>query len=49
LDSQNGDDVWPRFIIIESVNPSTPVAKLYPFATEKDIAVISDTVLDVKS
>jgi hypothetical protein len=42
------NDVSPQFIIIESVNSATPVAKLSPFAIEKGIAGISGPVEYVK-
>ena len=29
--------VWPRFIVLDSVNPSEPLSKLSPFAVEKAI------------
>ena len=40
VDDQNQPDwnlVWPRFIVLDSVNPSEPLSKLSPFAVEKAI------------
>ena len=40
VDDQNQPDwnlVWPRFIVLDSVNPSEPLTKLSPFAVEKAI------------
>ena len=40
VEDQNKPDwnlVWPRFIVLDSVNPSEPLTKLSPFAVEKAI------------
>ena len=40
VDDQNQPDwnlVWPRFIVLDSVNPSEPLSKLSPFAVKKAI------------
>ena len=39
---------WPRFIIIESLDKESSVAKLSPFAIHKGIMGIAGTVKDVK-
>lgn len=39
---------WPKFIVMESVTPDVPLAKLSPFAIQKGISGIAGTVKDVK-
>lgn len=39
---------WPRFIVLESLSPDTPLTKLSPFAIQKGVLAIAGTVKDAK-
>ena len=47
-EEQWNDHSWPRFIVLESANPGSSLAKLSPFAIHKGILGIAGAVTEIK-